>query len=114
VIPTAADDYTVLRTGERTKTPYPDVQFLIKSNEYHNGIFCAYSNRRNRETVDGKLVGELSLPKTPSVNSFLLYFINRSPLQASDILEKGSVVLGAANSRNSSSSGRTRAEHRIR
>jgi predicted amidohydrolase len=58
VIPTAADDYTVLRTGERTKTPYPDVQFLIKSNEYHNGIFCAYSNRRNRETVDGKLVGE--------------------------------------------------------
>lgn len=57
VIPTAADDYTILRTGERTKTPYPDVQFLIKSNAYHNGIFCAYSNRRNGETVDGKLVG---------------------------------------------------------
>jgi len=55
----------------------------------------------------------LSLPKTTSVNSFLLYFINRSPLQASDIFEKGSVVLGAANSRNSNSSRRTLAEHRI-
>lgn len=58
VIPTAADDYTILRTGERTKTPYSDVQFLIKANAYHNGMFCAYSNRRNGETVDGKLVGE--------------------------------------------------------
>lgn len=58
VIPTAADDHTILRTGEVTKTPYPDVQFLIKSNAYHNGIFCAYSNRRNGETIDGKLVGE--------------------------------------------------------
>jgi hypothetical protein len=55
----------------------------------------------------------VSLPKTPSVNSFLLYFINRSPLQASDIFEKGSVVLGAPNSRHSDSSRRTRAEHRI-
>ncbi len=57
VIPTAADDYTILRTGERTKTPYPDVQFLFRANAYHNGIFCAYSNRRNGETVDGRLVG---------------------------------------------------------
>ena len=56
---------------------------------------------------------DLSLPKTPSVNSFLLYFTNRSPLQASDIFEKGSVILGAANSRNSNNSRRTRAEHRI-
>ena len=56
VIPTAADDYTILRTGEKTKTPYPDIQFLIKSNAYHNGIFCAYSNRRNGETVGGGLV----------------------------------------------------------
>jgi hypothetical protein len=64
--------------------------------------------------VDRKRLSRaLSLPKTPSVNSFLLYFINRSPLQASDIFEKGSVVLGAANSRNSNSSRRTRAEHRI-
>ncbi len=58
VIPTAADDYTILRTGERTTTPYPDVQFLIRANAYHNGIFCAYSNRRNGETVAGKLVGQ--------------------------------------------------------
>lgn len=57
VIPTAADDYTILRTGEKTATPYPDVQFLIRSNAYHNGIFCAYSNRRNGETVNGELVG---------------------------------------------------------
>lgn len=58
VIPTAADDYTILRTGEKTKTPYPDVQFLIRANAYHNGIFCAYSNRRKGETIGGKLVGE--------------------------------------------------------
>jgi predicted amidohydrolase len=57
VIPTAADEYTVLRTGELTKTPYPDVQFLIKSNAYHNNIFCAYSNRRGIETLDGEIVG---------------------------------------------------------
>jgi len=57
VIPTAADEYTVLRNGELTKTPYPDVQFLIKSNAYHNNVFCAYSNRRGVETLDGKPVG---------------------------------------------------------
>jgi hypothetical protein len=32
------------------------------------------------------------------MNSFLLYFTNRSPLQASDIFEKGGVVLGTAGS----------------
>lgn len=58
VIPTAADEYTILRTGKKTQTPYPDVQFLIRSNAYHNSIFCAYSNRRNGETIGGKLVGE--------------------------------------------------------
>ncbi len=58
VIPTAADDYTILRTGEKTKTPYPDIHLLIRANAYHNGIFCAYSNRRGGETLDGKLVGE--------------------------------------------------------
>ncbi|KAA6187959.1 nitrilase [Thiohalocapsa marina] len=57
VIPTAADDYTVLRTGELTKTPYPDVQFLIRANAWHNHIFCAYSNRRGSETLHGKVVG---------------------------------------------------------
>lgn len=57
VIPTAADEYTVLRTGELTKTTYPDVQFLIRSNAYHNNLFCAYSNRRGVETLHGKIVG---------------------------------------------------------
>jgi predicted amidohydrolase len=57
VIPTAADEYTVLRTGELTKTPYPDIQFLIRANAYHNNIFCAYSNRRGTETLAGKVVG---------------------------------------------------------
>lgn len=57
VIPTAADDYTVLRTGELTKTPYPDIQFLIRANAYQNNIFCAYSNRRGTETLAGKVVG---------------------------------------------------------
>lgn len=57
VIPTAADDFTILRTGQRTKTPYPEISFLIRANAYQNGIFCAYSNRRGSETIDGKLVG---------------------------------------------------------
>lgn len=57
VIPTAADEYTVLRTGELTKTPYPDIQFLIRANAYHNNLFCAYSNRRGAETLGGKVVG---------------------------------------------------------
>jgi len=46
-----------------------------------------------------KANGFLSLPKTPSMNSFLLYFTNRSSLEASDIFEKGSLVLGTADSR---------------
>jgi predicted amidohydrolase len=57
VIPTAADEYTVLRTGELTKTPYPDIQFLIRANAYQNNIFCAYSNRRGSETLKGEVVG---------------------------------------------------------
>ncbi len=40
----------------------------------------------------------VSLPKTPSVNSFLLYFTIRSSLEASDIFEIGSLVLGTAGS----------------
>jgi len=57
VIPTAADDFTVLRGGERTKTPYPNVDFLIRANAYQNEIFCAYSNRRGLETSGGEVVG---------------------------------------------------------
>jgi len=57
VIPTAADEWTLLRTGELTKTPYPDVQFLIRANAYQNNLFCAYSNRRGTETLNGETVG---------------------------------------------------------
>ena len=57
VIPTAADDFTILRNGERTKTPYPNIDFLIRANAYQNEIFCAYSNRRGLETSNGEVVG---------------------------------------------------------
>lgn len=57
VIPTAADDYMILRTGEKTKTPYPDAKFLIRANAYQNEMFCAYSNRRGVETENGQEVG---------------------------------------------------------
>ena len=57
VIPTAADDYMILRTGEKTKTPYPDTKFLIRANAYQNEMFCAYSNRRGIETDQGREVG---------------------------------------------------------
>ena len=40
----------------------------------------------------------LSLPKIPSVNRFHPCFTNRRPLAASNILEKGSLVLGTAGS----------------
>ena len=57
VIPTAADDFTLLRTGERTRTPYPNVDFIIRANAYQNECFCAYSNRRGLETENGVVVG---------------------------------------------------------
>ena len=57
VIPTAADEFTVLRDGTRTETAYPNVDFLIRANAFHNEFFCAYSNRRGSETIDGKVVG---------------------------------------------------------
>jgi len=57
VIPTAADDFTILRTGERTQTAYPNVDFLIRANAYQNEMFCAYSNRRGLETLGGRVVG---------------------------------------------------------
>ena len=55
-------------------------------------------NRSRQRAPNLSTRDRMSLPKTPSVNSFLLYFTNRSPLQASDIFEKGSVVLGTAGS----------------
>ena len=57
VIPTAADEFMVLRTGEKTRTPYPNVDFLIRANAYQNELFCAYSNRRGIEMQDGQVVG---------------------------------------------------------
>lgn len=57
VIPTAADDFTVLRDGTRTETAYPNVDFLIRANAYHNEFFCAYSNRRGLERINGTVVG---------------------------------------------------------
>ncbi|MDI3285596.1 nitrilase-related carbon-nitrogen hydrolase [Polyangium sp. 15x6] len=57
VIPTAADEFTMLRTGERTRTAYPNIDFLIRANAYQNEIFCAYSNRKGLETQDGRIVG---------------------------------------------------------
>lgn len=56
VIPTAADDYMILRTGAKSQTPYPDVKFLIRANAYQNHFFCAYANRRGIETLDGREV----------------------------------------------------------
>lgn len=57
VIPTAADEFTILRNGEKTRTAYPDIDFLIRANAYQNEIFCAYSNRRGLETSENNVVG---------------------------------------------------------
>lgn len=52
VIPTAADNYYTLPSGQRSKVPYPDIsELLIPANAYQNNIFCAYSNRRGHEHV---------------------------------------------------------------
>jgi predicted amidohydrolase len=59
VIPTAADESTLLSTGKWTYPPYPDVsRNLIPAHAYENGIFIAYSNRCGEETVDGEVVGK--------------------------------------------------------
>ena len=64
VIPTAADIWTLLSTGERTKIPYPDVSHnVIPVRALENHIFVAYCNRAGAETrlnAQGKtvLVGE--------------------------------------------------------
>lgn len=60
VIPTAADIWTLLSTGERTKMPYPDVSHnLIPAHAYENTMFISYCNRSGIETrlnSDGKEV----------------------------------------------------------
>ena len=54
-IPTAADVWAELSTGERTDRPYPDVsRTLIPANAIHNHCFVAYANRCGVETVDGR------------------------------------------------------------
>jgi len=54
VVPTAADFYYTLTTGEQTRVPYPDVsRNLFPAHAYTNNIFTAYSNRRGWETVEG-------------------------------------------------------------
>jgi len=51
VIPTAADVWTLLSTGERTKMPYPDIsQNLIPAHALENRMFVAYCNRSGIET----------------------------------------------------------------
>jgi predicted amidohydrolase len=55
LIPTAADAWAVLSTGERTDRPYPDVsRTLIPANAIHNQCFVAYANRCGIETVEGR------------------------------------------------------------
>ncbi|AGF77927.1 putative amidohydrolase [Desulfocapsa sulfexigens DSM 10523] len=59
VIPTAADESTVLSSGKWTTTPYPDVsKTLIPAHAYENNIFISYSNRCQEETLKGKIVGK--------------------------------------------------------
>ncbi|MEW5820252.1 MAG: carbon-nitrogen hydrolase family protein [Cyanobacteriota bacterium] len=51
VIPTAADVWTLLSTGERTKMPYPDIsRNLIPAHALENIMFVAYCNRAGIET----------------------------------------------------------------
>jgi 5-aminopentanamidase len=55
LIPTAADSWAVLSTGERTDRPYPDVsRSLIPAHAIHNHCFVAYANRCGIETVEGR------------------------------------------------------------
>jgi predicted amidohydrolase len=55
LIPTAADLWAELSTGQRTSQPYPDVsRTLLPAHAIHNGCFIAYANRCGVETVDGQ------------------------------------------------------------
>jgi predicted amidohydrolase len=54
LIPTAADLWAELSTGQRTSQPYPDVsRTLIPANAIQNNCFLAYANRCGVETVAG-------------------------------------------------------------
>lgn len=52
VIPTAADNYYIKPSGQRTNVPYPDIStLLIPAAAYANNIFVAYSNRTGHEQI---------------------------------------------------------------
>ncbi len=55
LIPTAADAWAILSTGERSDRPYPDVsRTLLPAHAFENGCFIAYANRCGLETVNGQ------------------------------------------------------------
>jgi predicted amidohydrolase len=55
VIPTAADEWSLLSDGCHTDRPYPDVsRTLLPAHAYENGCFVAYANRCGEETVNGR------------------------------------------------------------
>ena len=59
VIPTAADESTLLSTGKWTSPPYPDIsRTLIPAHAWENMLFVSYSNRCLEETLDGNVVGK--------------------------------------------------------
>lgn len=59
LVPTAADEWCILSTGEKTAMPYPDVSMqLLPAHAYQNDCFVAYSNRAGYEAVNGKVMGK--------------------------------------------------------
>ncbi|KEF42185.1 MAG: nitrilase [Cyanobium sp. CACIAM 14] len=57
LIPTAADAWALLSSGERTDRPYPDVsRTLIPAHAFENQCFVAYANRCGEETVHGRVM----------------------------------------------------------
>ena len=81
-----------MRTTRRSRRPVARSSSARRCIAW-NGVEYVWSDGYIRSFIH-----HLSLPKTLSVNSFLLYFTNRSSLEASDIFEKGSLVLGTAGS----------------
>jgi predicted amidohydrolase len=57
LIPTAADAWALLSSGQRTDRPYPDVsRSLIPAHALHNHCFVAYANRCGEESVSGTVM----------------------------------------------------------
>ncbi|MCT0226321.1 carbon-nitrogen hydrolase family protein [Synechococcus sp. CS-1328] len=56
LIPTAADTWAELSTGQRTTLPYPDVsRTLLPAHAFQNRCFVAYANRCGEESVNGQV-----------------------------------------------------------